>query len=78
MQTQEEFAQFYLAAPLDAAEFPRSGNLHETSEENEHQENNDENGQNDDESSNVGSSGVDWRQKGYVTSVREGGGRGAH
>ena len=65
LQTHEEFSQFYLAAPLDASEFSRSGEVHQAPE----REVDDGDGS-DSESNNIGSSGLDWRNKGYVTSVR--------
>lgn len=58
---------------MDVSEFPRNGMLHEAPE-GEAEKKDDGGGQegedSDSDSSRVGYSTLDWRQKGYVTSVR--------
>lgn len=67
IQTQEEFAQYYLSTPRDASEFPHSGIIHQPTEDRDDGDRDKDD--DDDDSGRIGSGGVDWRKKGYVTSV---------
>ena len=66
MQTQEEFAYFYLSTPRDMAGLRKDGFLYEESDEDA------ENAAEDADDSDSGgmyAGGIDWRNKGLVTSV---------
>jgi len=63
MQTQQEFVQFYLAPPVEASKFPRSGVVHQVDDE-------DSNAAKAQDSSDIADyDSLDWRDKGCVTSV---------
>lgn len=66
MQTQEEFAYFYLSNPRDVEEFRKDGFLYEESEEDAEKA---AEGTDNSDSGGMYTGGIDWRKKGYVTSV---------
>lgn len=72
-QTQEEFAYYYLNTPRAASDFPRSGVVHDPSMVAETEEGAEDGDKAGDKSGGDGaptdSNGVDWRQRGAVTSV---------
>ncbi len=62
LQTQEEFAQYYLSQTQHQSEFLRSGEVHDESVYLKSDESS------DNQAGGV-SGGLDYREKGYVTSV---------
>lgn len=77
LQTQEEFAYFYLSTTRDVSEFPRSGIVHEAanqdtagdSDSDDNHNDNDDDNDDDYDSGAKSYSSIDWRKKGYVTNV---------
>lgn len=68
MQTQEEFASFYLSTPKDMAEFRKNRFLYEESDE-DAEKTAEGTDNTDSDSGGMYTGGIDWRKKGYVTKV---------
>ena len=64
-KTQKEFAYFYLSTPRHPSEFAQSETVFEV------QDSEEEDDRDGGSAPHVEYGGVDWRQKGCVTSVRE-------